>query len=111
MLRVKEKETAELLLSQLPMVKIKSLVDMSSVVDTAHGSDDILFLSKNEDRIDFTDIPLLSINDVISLPKGQAFCLIDGGKLYKVRMPLPKNDNTHHPQTVEGMAEIMNQQQ
>ena len=92
-------------------MKVKSLNAFSSVKDTAHGENGLLFSSENEDRVTYTDIPLLSTHDVISLPKGEAFCLIDGGKLYKVRMPLPKNDKTHHPHTVEGMAAIMNQQQ
>ena len=27
---------------------------------------------------------------MLNLPKGQAFCLLEGGKLYKLRMPLPQ---------------------
>ena len=30
--------------------------------------------------------------DLIQLPKGQAFALLEGGQLYKLRLPLPGND-------------------
>ncbi len=33
--------------------------------------------------------PLLLPADIIQLPKGQAFALLEGGKLWKIRMPLP----------------------
>ena len=32
---------------------------------------------------------LIHPNDLTTLPKGQAFCLLDGGKPYKLRIPLP----------------------
>ena len=32
---------------------------------------------------------MLSPADIIRLPKGQAFALIEGGGLWKIRMPLP----------------------
>ena len=30
--------------------------------------------------------------DLIQLPKGQAFALLEGGQLYKLRLPLPGSD-------------------
>jgi hypothetical protein len=38
---------------------------------------------------------MLSPSDLVQLPKGQAFALIHGGQLHKIRMPLP--DATHDP--------------
>lgn len=35
---------------------------------------------------------MIEVNDIISLIKGQAFVLVNGGELYKVRIPLPLND-------------------
>jgi len=32
---------------------------------------------------------MLEAADLVQLPKGQAFALIGGGQLYKLRMPLP----------------------
>jgi len=37
---------------------------------------------------------MIDVNDIISLPKKQAFVLVNGGEVYKVRMPLPLNDKT-----------------
>jgi hypothetical protein len=45
------------------------------------------FTSRNEDRISGSEVPLLTPADLVTLPKGQAFALIEGGQLYKVRMP------------------------
>lgn len=33
--------------------------------------------------------PLITAANVINLPKGQAFALLEGGRLWKIRMPLP----------------------
>jgi hypothetical protein len=30
--------------------------------------------------------------DLVALPKGQAFALIEGGQLYKLRLPMPGKD-------------------
>ena len=38
---------------------------------------------------------MLSPSDLVQLPKGQAFALIHGGQLHKIRMPLP--DGSHDP--------------
>ncbi|EDO5380819.1 conjugative coupling factor TraD, PFGI-1 class, partial [Salmonella enterica] len=37
--------------------------------------------------------PLLSTSELINLPKGQAFALLEGGRLWKIRMPLPSAEN------------------
>jgi hypothetical protein len=38
---------------------------------------------------------MLEPSDLVQLPKGQAFALIHGGQLHKIRMPLP--DASHDP--------------
>jgi hypothetical protein len=38
---------------------------------------------------------MLAPSDLVQLPKGQAFALIHGGQLHKIRMPLP--DAGHDP--------------
>jgi hypothetical protein len=46
--------------------------------------------------------------DLTRLPKGQAFALIEGGRLYKLRLPLP--DAEHDPmmpEDLEAVAEDM----
>ena len=59
------------------------------VNDTPHGEDRVYFNTTNEDRVQTTSVPMIDVNDIISLPKGQAFVLVSGGELYKIRIPLP----------------------
>lgn len=89
MLRVKSAETAELLTSQLPEVQITSTMMVSGVTDTSADGTGVDFVSRNEDRIAKERVPLLYPSDIMDLPKGQAFILMEGGHLWKARMPLP----------------------
>lgn len=89
MLRVRELETAELLTKQLPEVQVHSMTLVSGVTDTSDTTLDVDFTSTNQDRINVNDVPMLAPADLIALPKGQAFCLLQGGQLWKVRFPLP----------------------
>ena len=86
---MKEIATAELLTDQLPEVRLVSTVLSSSVSDTNDPEDFADFASRNEDRITTESAPMLMASDLVQLPKGQAFALIGGGQLYKVRIPLP----------------------
>ena len=88
MLRVKNEETANLLVKVLPQVGIVDHTQVSMVNDTAHGEDGVYFNTTNEDRVQTSSIPMIDINDIISLPKGQAFVLVNGGELYKLRIPM-----------------------
>jgi conjugal transfer pilus assembly protein TraD len=89
MLRVKEIATAELLTSQLPDVQVVSTVVSSSVSDTNDPVDFADFASRNEDRNAPETVRMLEPTDLVQLPKGEAFALIHGGQLHKIRMPLP----------------------
>ena len=45
---------------------------------------------------------------MINLPKGQAFALLEGGQLWKIRMPLPLPDKTEDvPRDVADIAARM----
>ncbi len=107
MLRVKEVATAELLIDQLPEVRIVSTVVASSVSDTNDPGEFTDFTSRNEDRITTESAPMLSASDLVQLPKGQAFALIQGGQLYKIRMPLP--DGSHDPLMPGSLEDIGNE--
>jgi len=91
-LRVKNEETANLLIKILPQVGVIGHTQVSMVNDTPHGEDGVYFNTTNEDRVQTSAVPMIEVNDIISLPKGQAFVLVNGGELYKVRIPLPLND-------------------
>ena len=104
MLRVKEMATAKLLTDQLPEVRIVSTIVASSVSDTNDPDDFADFASRNEDRITTESAEMLSPSDLVQLPKGQAFALIHGGQLHKIRMPLP--DGRDDPMMPESLAAI-----
>ena len=90
MLRVKELATARMLTDQLPEVEVHTLMSVSGVNDSAEPASGIDFRSRNEDRISVFKTPMLSPAELIALPKGQAFALLEGGQLFKLRMPLPE---------------------
>lgn len=110
-LRVLEEETARLLTNKLPQnVPIKTLVPVSSANDSSNVGSNTDFSSHNEDRINTSEVPLLTPGDLIQLPKGQAYCLLNGGQLWKIRMPLPKDDLSGIAESVETMATNMQNQ-
>lgn len=93
MLRVKNKETAEILTNQVEEVQIPTIVASSGVSDKDTISSETSFVSKNEDRIQMERLPVVSPSDIVQLPKGQAFALLEGGQLYKLRLPLPDEED------------------
>ena len=108
MLRVKLESTAKMLTSQLPDVRVVTGTLVSGAGDVAfpEGYED--FTSHNEDRLSSETVPMLMPSDLTNLPKGQAFALLEGGNLYKLRLPLPLPDPTADiPQSLTDMAERM----
>ncbi|MFP5429153.1 MAG: TraM recognition domain-containing protein, partial [Gammaproteobacteria bacterium] len=85
MLRVKNKETAEILTDQLPDVQLVTSIQASAATDSSDDREVLSFTTRNEDRISTQEAPMLSPADLVQLPKGQAFALIEGGQLYKIR--------------------------
>ncbi|MEA3301701.1 MAG: type IV conjugative transfer system coupling protein TraD [Pseudomonadota bacterium] len=102
MLRVKSTETAEFLTQQLPTVQVSQLTSISGYSDNSDPDNDTHFSSRVEDRATTQDVPMLETADIVALPKGQAFVLTEGAKLYKVRFPLPEADDD----LPESLAEI-----
>lgn len=90
MLRVRETATAELLTNQLPKVQIYNSTPASSANDSVNGK--TAFTSNTNDSVQLTSVPMIEPAHVVGLPKGQCFALIEGGNLWKIRMPLPAND-------------------
>jgi conjugative coupling factor TraD (SXT/TOL subfamily) len=84
MLRVRENRTAELLTTQLPQVEIAPNAGLRA---PGHGGcqcrPDFL---KHQDRVGTVKSPLLEPADIVTPPKGQAFALLEGGQLWKIRM-------------------------
>jgi len=104
MLRVKELATAEMLTNQLPKVEVFTLMSVSGVSDSSDPLSGVDFQSRNEDRISVSEVPMLTPAELVRLPKGQAFALLEGGRLWKLRMPLP--DDRNDPAMPESLSAI-----
>ncbi|WP_055129585.1 type IV conjugative transfer system coupling protein TraD [Pseudomonas mediterranea] len=108
MLRVRETATAELLTNQLPKVEVYTTSVMSAATDSSDPHGNTAFTSNTQDRITATSVPMIEPAHVVALPKGQAFGLIEGGQLWKIRMPLPAPDPDEiMPKDLQMMAGYM----
>jgi conjugative coupling factor TraD (TOL family) len=108
MLRVRETATAELLTSQLSKVDVYTTTQVSGATDTSDPTGNTAFTSQTQDRVSTVTVPLIEPSNVVSLPKGQAFALIEGGNLWKVRMPLPASDpDEDMPKDLQALAGYM----
>lgn len=108
MLRVKEKSTAELLTDQLPEVQVKTIMSVSGANDSSDTESKVDFTSGTQDRTSKVAAPMLEPSHVMSLPKGQAFCLLEGGQLWKVRFPMPKEDPDEEiPKNIAALTQVM----
>lgn len=110
MMRVKSKATAELLTEQLGEVYINNITTVSGVNDNSDVNNNIHFTSKNEDRLTTERVPILDADTIINLPKGQAFALVDGSRLMKLRFPLLKDCKDTLPPSIKQMYEAMSKQ-
>jgi len=109
-LRVREKYTAELLTDQLPEIELSTVMTVSAANDSSNVDNEVDFTSKTEDRVSKVNAPLLEPTALMSLPKGQAFALMNGGDLYKLRIPLPADPPDSIPETLRVMTEKMRSQ-
>lgn len=107
MLRVKDPGTAEFFCSQLPEVDVQHLMVVTGVSDT-DGSTATDFTSRNEDRLSTQRVPMVSPSDIMALPQGQAFALLEGNRLFKLRFPLPDPTNDRFvPPSLQDVANQM----
>jgi conjugative coupling factor TraD (TOL family) len=106
-MRVLNEDTAKLLIDSLPEIVINSVTPYSSATDTNDPFDSSEFGSGNSDRISRERVPMLCPADLVQLPKGQAFIVRKGGRLEKIRLPLPIAAND--PVMPENLAHIAQQ--
>lgn len=108
MLRVRETATAELMTGQLHEVDVLTNTVISGVTDSSNPETGADFTSNTQDRVSSVSVPLIDPAALIQLPKGQAFGLLEGGQLWKIRMPLPaaRNDALM-PDSIAQLAEYM----
>ncbi len=108
MMGVKERETCEMFTSQLPEVNVSEVMAVSSVTDSNNFEDGITFTSQNQDRLSTTRVPLISPADIVALPKGQAFVMLNGSEAWKIRIPLPsQEDDESLPDDLSAMLREM----
>ncbi|MHB0818474.1 type IV conjugative transfer system coupling protein TraD [Stutzerimonas stutzeri] len=108
MLRVRETATAELLTNQLPKVDVYTTTLASRATDSSDPTSNTDFTSATHDSVSGTSVPMIEPSAVVRLPKGQAFALLEGGQLWKIRMPLPaSNDDDLMPENLEVLANYM----
>ena len=112
MLRVKNTATAEILTEQLPTVEVYSTMMVSGTSDVQNPDDFADFSAKSEDRLTAREVPMIQPADLVTLPKGQAFALLEGGQLAKVRLPLPMSDegDIHWPANLNAVFDGMQKQ-
>lgn len=102
--RVRDVETAALLTDQLPSVRVHELTLIAGYQDSSDPDSSVDFTSRHEDRLTSSTVTLLEPHDVMKLPKGQAFALLEGGRLVKLRLPLPKRS---HPSSFAASFEAI----
>ncbi len=108
MLRVKSEDSANILISKIPEYEVKLLTSMAQATDSAQPGNDIDFTSAVREQITTQKVPAISISNIINLPKGQAFAMIDGGQLYKIRLPMITKENDKNiPTNIADMATDM----
>lgn len=104
MLRVRSVPTANLVAEQVPQVNVVHLTPMSGVTDTAAQGTGVDFTSRNDDIVTTTKVPLIEPADILELPQGQAFALLEGNRRYKIRIPLA--DATNDPFVPESLRKV-----
>lgn len=105
MFRVKGTDTAKLLTEQLPEVAVDNLTQIAGYNDTSDVNSGVEFSTRHEDRVTTTNSTMLEPHDVMKLPRGHAFVLIEGGMLYKVRVPrvMGMTDTSDYEGIIESM--------
>ena len=107
---VKEIATCEMFTKQLPEVSISEIMAVSGVTDNTDSSGGISFTANNQDRVSISRVPMISPADIVALPKGQAFVLLKGSELWKIRIPMPsKIDDDELPDDLGEMLRLMRQ--
>lgn len=92
MLRVRSVNTANLLAEQVPQVDVVHITPSTGVSDSAADGSGVDFTSRNVDIVTSTKVPMIQPADILSLPQGQAFALLEGNRRFKLRIPLPRKD-------------------
>ena len=88
MLRVRTLDTARTLVEQMPNYDVTDLAESSSVADSSQTDSPVSFTSSLSARVAVRSVHGIEATDLMRLPKGEAFALLGGGSIWKLRFPL-----------------------
>ncbi len=107
-MRVKEDVTAEMLIKSVPDVEVFNVQSVTTAQDSPDPDTRVDFSSSTQDRVVPEKVPAIQIDDILNLPKGQAFAVLEGNNIYKIRLPLtPTATEIHLPKDLEAVANNM----
>lgn len=107
MLRIQNLDTARVFTECLEQIAVRNSTPSTMSVDKPDKDNGELFTTYNTDTVSEAKEFIITENELFSLPKGQAFFLINGGELYKVRLPLPTIDN-NAPKSLKDIMQRVN---
>ena len=88
MMRVRTLDTARTLVEQVPNYDVTDLAESSSVADSSQTESAVSFTSSLSARVAVRSVHGIEASDLMRLPKGEAFALLAGGSIWKLRFPL-----------------------
>jgi len=84
---------------------------VSGTTDSSDPDSKTHFVSRTEGRITTQQAELIHPNNIITLPKGQCYALLNGGRPYKLRLPLADRlDFNGMPDKLQAVAKEMHGQ-
>jgi conjugal transfer pilus assembly protein TraD len=95
-MRILDEATSKGFIDRLHEVDIATVNTASRSMDSNDPEEFADFGSASADSITVVKAPMLSSADLGRLPKGHAFALLNGGQLYKLRIPLLETDGDEH---------------
>lgn len=112
-MRVPTLQSAKLMIDTLPEVRIKTVMAVSGASDSNDMLGSTHFTSNNEDRISEEKKPLLSAAELQGLPIGHSLAQLDGGRVFKLRMPLLEDGPNAFdmPDKISGIVEVLRNRQ
>ena len=88
MMRVRTLDTARTLVEQVPNYDVTELAESSSVADSSQAESPVSFTSSLSARVAVRSVHGIEASDLMRLPKGEAYALLAGGSIWKLRFPL-----------------------
>lgn len=111
MFRVQDEDTSNMFVRKQRQIKVNDLLVFSGTSDSSDPNSSVDFTSSTQSRMQEVQVPLLAATDLLQLPKGQFFMLMDGNKLFKGRVPwLLPDRNDKVPDDIRLAAEKMREQ-